>query len=101
MVKRESPRITNLIFRFIHLINYKLEYKNMENTYMNFQIIEKKNTYVLVSFSNGERPSYIPLEQLKKFKNETFIFLQNIPSEKKVWELTYNWVEKNHPQLLI
>lgn len=72
----------------------------MEINYMNFQIIEKKNTYVLVNFSNGERPSYIPLQQLKKLKTETFVFLENIPSEKNVWELTYNWVEKNHPQLL-
>lgn len=68
---------------------------------MNFEIIEKKNTYILVNFSNGERPSYIPLQQLKIFKTGTFIFLQNIPSEKKVWEITYDWVEKNHPQLLI
>jgi hypothetical protein len=67
----------------------------------NFQILTKKNTYVLVSFSNGERSSYIPLEQLKRYKTSKFVFLENIPSEKKVWELTHDWVEKNHPHLLI
>lgn len=68
---------------------------------MNFKILIKKNTYILVSFSNGERSSHIPLQKLKIYKTESFSFLENIPSEKKVWDSAYNWVEQNHPKLLI
>ena len=42
---------------------------------MNFKILNKKNTYILVSFSNGERSSHIPLEQLKIYKTSRFVFL--------------------------